>query len=512
LGLVSLHGESEKKLVAQVEGLAQRPDLRFFHWEIEFPEVFTGFFDPNQTKIMHKDRIKKGSAGFDVVIGNPPYNVLAEKELGLDLEKFLGYVNVLPVYKPACRGKQNLYKLFICRGVQELRQGGFIGLIVPMSLLGDDQAVGVRKMLLSETALQYIEAFPQKDDPKRRVFEDAKLSTCVVVTARSTDDVPFRARVHPGKEIEMSSPCLTIRRDDVKLYDPENQAIVACSQEDWDLGVRIMSSGRLGRLGDYCVAYQGEVNETTDRAKGNTSDIPGKGPQILRGSNVSLYALRAASQGETIYLLKEKYLKGKAPGSKAWHHVQRRAAFQRNSPQNNFRRLIACELPAGEFCCDTVSYFPETETKVPINLLVALFNSKLLDWYFRLGSTNSKVNDYQVRTLPIPHFESSKNHSDIQTRFLTKVDVRSFDEAKEAIEPLLSEPPFSQSVLECICGVSDRISKIELSRDGLARADRSSLDPIAQPMQDLLDHIMFRLAGLTDAEAEGLEQRLAKML
>lgn len=37
-----------------------------------------------------------------------------------------------------------------------------------------------------------------------------------------------------------------------------------------------------------------------------------------------------------------------------------------------------------------------------LHLLVALLNSKLLDWYFRLGSTNSKVNEYQFNALPIP--------------------------------------------------------------------------------------------------------------
>jgi hypothetical protein len=271
--LASLDGDREKELVAQVESMAKRPDLRFFHWEIEFPEVSTGFFDPNQTKIMHKDHIKKGSAGFDVVIGNPPYDVLAPKELGLDLEEILGYFNASAVYKPACRGKQNLYKLFICRGEQALRQGGHIGLIVPMPLLGDDQSVGVRKTLLADTSLRFVEAFPQKDDPRQRVFEDAKLSTCVFIAAKSADDMPFRARAHPGRDIDERSPSLTIRRHDIKLYDPENQPTVACSQEDWDLAVRIMSSGRMARLGDYCVAYRGEVNETTDRKKGNISDI-----------------------------------------------------------------------------------------------------------------------------------------------------------------------------------------------------------------------------------------------
>ena len=316
--LLSLHDDKEKKLVALVEELARRPDRRFFHWDIEFPEAFIGFFDPNKSKIMHKERIKAGTAGFDVVIGNPPYDVLAEKELGTNLEEILGYLNALTVYQPACKGKQNLYKVFICRGVQVLRNGGRLGLIVPMSLLGDDQSVGVRKMLLTSTSLQTIEAFPQKDDPKRRVFEDAKLSTCVFATAKTTDDTLFRARVHPGKDIEEKSPSLTIRRNDVKLYDPENQPIVACSQEDWDLAVRIMSSGRMRRLGDCCVAYQGEVNETTDGKKGNISYDEKDGQLILRGSNICLYVLREASQkqDEPIYLRMKKYLKDKKPDQK----------------------------------------------------------------------------------------------------------------------------------------------------------------------------------------------------
>ena len=279
--------------------------------------------------------IKAGTAGFDVVVGNPPYDVRAEKELGTNLEEILGYLTALQVYQPACKGKQNLYKVFICRGIQVLRNGGRLGLIVPMALLGDDQSVGVRKMLLTTTSLQAVEAFPQKDDPRRRVFEDAKLSTCVFATAKTTDDTPFRARVHPGKDIEENSPSLSIRRNDVKLYDPENQPIVACSQEDWDLAVRIMSTGRMRRLGDYCVAYQGEVNETTDGKKGNISYDEKDGQLILRGSNICLYVLRQVSQkqDELIYLRKSRYLKGKKPGTKAWHHQQNRVGVQESSPR-----------------------------------------------------------------------------------------------------------------------------------------------------------------------------------
>jgi len=87
----SLHGDKEKRLVGEIEALARRPDLRFFHWDIEFPEVFFGFIDADRRQIKHKDRIDEGSAGFDCVVGNPPYDVLAEKELGTDLGELLGY-------------------------------------------------------------------------------------------------------------------------------------------------------------------------------------------------------------------------------------------------------------------------------------------------------------------------------------------------------------------------------------------------------------------------------------
>jgi hypothetical protein len=44
--------------------------------------------------------------------------------------------------------------------------------------------------------------------------------------------------------------------------------------------------------------------------------------------------------------------------------------------------------------------------------LLALLNSKLLDWYFRLGSTNSKVNEYQFNNLPCPIFRDLRTAED----------------------------------------------------------------------------------------------------
>lgn len=531
----------ERSHSAYLKALQVAKDLRFFHWEIEFPEIFFGFaelsceadsqyskrfqtsarrsvkpariLETQDRKLSHKNDIEVGSAGFDAIVGNPPYDVLAEKELQLDLSSLLGYFNSQAGFSPASGGKQNLYKFFICRGLGVVRRGGHIGHIVPMALLGDEQSAGVRRMLLSSGSLRAVEAFPQKDDPRNRVFEEAKLSTCVFVAAKSGDNRPFRSRVHPGKDIVERSPSVMLRPEDVGLYDPENQPIIACSQEDWDLAVRILKSGCMRRLGDYCQAFQGEVNETTDGSKGNISDSPKDGPQILRGSNICLYILRKASQGEAIFLREQRYLKDKKPDAKAWHHKQRRVGLQESCPQNNFRRIIASLIPQGEFCNHKINYFPESESRLGLPTLLALLNSKLSDWCFRLGSTNASVSHYQLHNLPAPTFDASRpRDAKLHERFRRAVEAANWQAANVAIEPTLATPPFGPTIVDCIELLVQKIIDIESDRGDIARAERSALDPKAQPLQDLLDHIIYRMAGLTDGDITGLEDRLARML
>lgn len=224
-------------------------EKRFFHWELEFPEVFYG---PRAGTTQAIERLQ--GAGFDAVIGNPPYDVLASEELGYDVSDDLAFYEGAPVYEPAIRGKKNLYKLFICRGVAETGTGGACSFIVPMPLLGDDQAAGVRRMLLDDTALAGVEVFPQKDDPYNRVFTEAKLSTTVFATRNESSRQPFTLRTHPGRSLEADSQLLRLTPSEIIAFDPENAAIPSCTQDDWGLAVpnfkanRNLSPRKLGRV------------------------------------------------------------------------------------------------------------------------------------------------------------------------------------------------------------------------------------------------------------------------
>ena len=434
----------------------------FFHWDLEFPEAFVD--------LKERGWKAKGEQGFDAVVGNPPYDVLATKELGWDVSKDLAYFRVAPDYLPAVRGKINLYKLFICRGMSVVSPAGRFAYITPMALLGDDQARGVRRSLLEQTGLTSVESFPQKDDPQLRVFPEAKLSTTVFATRGSYSGLTATVRTHPGAVIEEPSPVLKVKPRETLAFDPENVGILSCTQRDWDIAISILSRN-VTRLGDLAEFRQGEINETNQRMF--LSEIA-FGPEVIRGSSICMYTVREASQGVPLNLDVESYLEGASKRSKAWDHKYRRVGLQNIAPQNNFRRLIAAPIATGDFCFGTVNYVTEERTTIPLDVILALINSQVLDWYFRLGSTNAHVNVYQLKTLPVPIM--------------------------------------SKEVVEEVSEMSRRIQDIEYYRVSDTQIKRSRLAGDAQPFQNAIDDVLFQCYGLSDGDARYIKGRLAEML
>jgi len=492
--------------VEKAEAAARRPDVAAFHWELEFPDAF---FDAAR---------RRPEGGFDAVIGNPPYDVLSEKETGKDLARLRAFLESQPAYGPSFRGKNNLYKLFICRALDLLAEGGCLGFITPMALLGDDQAADLRRAILKQGAITSVDAFPQKDDPEKRVFREAKLSTVVFTLARTEQAAarqePFTARVHPAQFIGEDSPSLRLASADIPQYDPVNFTIVSCSQADWDVAIRIVSSGRMQRLKDFAEFFQGEVNETNERAKGNLLPAGEGGRLVTRGAGICLYVTRPASQGEDLLLNVARFLEGKGADTKAFHHRHRRIGLQESSPQNNFRRIIAAMVSAGEFCNHTVNYAPEPKCTVAPEFILALLDSRLAEWYFRLGSTNAHVSHYQLYNLPCPAFAegSTAENRRMLTRTRAAIAEGDFGAAFVALQPGLAQPPYGAAVRDVIVNLVNRIIAIEAARGEIPRAARSALAPAAQPFQALIDRLLYAVAGLSNAEVRGLEERLARML
>jgi type I restriction-modification system DNA methylase subunit len=133
----------------------------------------------------------KAQQGFDIVIGNPPYDVVEKdrKESSWPHDLFREYLDGTERLDAAKGGKLNLYRFFLIQALALARPGGYIGMIVPMSVLGDVTCKSTRLNFLDACANVHIAAFPQKDDRNNRVFYDAKLSTCVLTSSKLDESI-----------------------------------------------------------------------------------------------------------------------------------------------------------------------------------------------------------------------------------------------------------------------------------------------------------------------------------
>src|SRR5207253_487599 len=86
---------------------------RFFHWELEFPEVF---FDREG---------RRASAGFDAVIGNPPWDMMradagspaARASARESVSRVVRFTRDSGIYRSQSSGHANRYQLFVERAV-----------------------------------------------------------------------------------------------------------------------------------------------------------------------------------------------------------------------------------------------------------------------------------------------------------------------------------------------------------------------------------------------------------
>ncbi|PYR24014.1 MAG: hypothetical protein DMF92_23515, partial [Acidobacteria bacterium] len=149
---------------------------RFFHWELEFPEVF---FDADGTR--------RPGGGFDAVIGNPPWDMVradagsaqSRSQSRGDIAPVLRFTRDAGIYTAQSAGHANRYQLFLERSIALARRGGRIGLVLPSGLATDHGSAALRKRLLSSCDVEAMVGF----DNQHGVFPIHRSVRFLLVTA-----------------------------------------------------------------------------------------------------------------------------------------------------------------------------------------------------------------------------------------------------------------------------------------------------------------------------------------
>lgn len=104
--------------------------FNFFHWDLNFPAVFS-------------------SGGFDLVIGNPPWDVVKNEDDSDGAQAEHDRLkNWYDFSFDIVKGKKDLYKFFLYLATRLVKVGGSVGLVIPVGVFIEDKTYSLRRYLL----------------------------------------------------------------------------------------------------------------------------------------------------------------------------------------------------------------------------------------------------------------------------------------------------------------------------------------------------------------------------
>lgn len=364
---------------------------RFFHWPLEFPEVFC---DSNGHR--------RPDSGFDAVLGNPPWEMLRDDappaEDSKRRDQAVRFSRESGVYRFQSSGHANAYQLFVERALWLARDQGRIGLVLPWGLATDQGTAALRHALMRQNRLEALVGF----DNRRGIFpihRSMRFMLLMATRGGETTTVRCRFGLQDPEELDAPPPAAGSRTAAVRL---SVNLIERLSGEDMgipdvrhplDLAIAEAAVARWPRLRDpdgWHAMFGRELNASDDRdCFVRTGGLP-----VIEGKHIAPF--------RTGVVPSEWHIGRDTALSRLGPRVTRsRLAFRDVASHTNRTTLIAAIVPA--WCATTHTLFCLRTPLTAADQLVlcALLNSYVANFLVRLR-VSSHVTTALVANLPVP--------------------------------------------------------------------------------------------------------------
>ena len=338
-----------------------------FEWRFEFPEVLNDEGD---------------FIGFDVVIGNPPYGI---KQTG---KKYLHFIEI---NYPIARKVPDSYNLFMVKGNSILKNNGEISYIIPNTFCDIEKGEDFRKwFLLENTVLKIYDS--------SWVFEDAIVDTAIYFQIKS--GIKSESIILVGNDQTEKTVSIEIFEENsgmkIDLRTNQNNKILLQKIEDNSILLKNLSSIKAG----VKLYEKGKGNPPQDQriieSKPYTrvNNQPQGWRPLIRGKNINRYCIQNVNEfvnyGEWLAAPRDPNIfRGE------------RIVIRRTD-----------DIIRGTFISDNSVCVNSCHVLIPnnrniINFLLALINSKLIQWVFEIknpqmiGKVFAEIKVAYVENLPV---------------------------------------------------------------------------------------------------------------
>ncbi len=346
-------------------------EKRFFHWEIEFPEVFRDKFGR-----------EKDNPGFDAVVGNPPY--VSVTNIESDFRSYL-----LNQFITAT-GRFDLYITFAEQALGLLQKSGMFGFIQPIKFAIYANGKMLRDLLLEQTQIEQFVDISQC----REVFPDPTTYPCLPIIKKGTPSSDHKilvVRVPPEMPeliSDSNSELVIATRIPQSRFKqtPENVICLRLSDELWHLIKRFDElSFSLNDMFDIeqCIrigsqARRRELVLDKERYTSAPESVRMACRKMLDGENIKQYTI--AWEGEWLHYLPDELYNPKSPEILETEKIliKRIAPSLTAVPDTGLNESYFYPL-------NTIyALIPNEDFNLTLLYVTSLMNSKCLDWYYKL--------------------------------------------------------------------------------------------------------------------------------
>lgn len=328
---------------------------------------------------------------FDAVIMNPPY---------FKVNKASPYARVM---QDVVHGQPNMYSFFLAAAAQMLKPNGELVAITPRSFCNGLYFRGFRQWFFERMALDHIHLFESRTETFRDVLQESLITAShrlgetpdsVTVTTSYGHNL-FAAK--PKKVATRTIIDHTCGHAVIRIPASDEDLAIVNLVESWptrfsDLGLRVSTGPVVMFRAEEFLLSQATGDESAPLlAVFNVRPFHTEWPV---GKKKHPIALRVCPESQRLLLPTQNYV-----------------LLRRFSAKEEKRRLTASCLLTSDFPQSFVAlenhlnYVYHAQRTLTVNEvygLAAVFNSSLLDRYFRTISGNTQVNATEIRNMPFP--------------------------------------------------------------------------------------------------------------
>jgi adenine-specific DNA-methyltransferase len=333
---------------------------------------------------------------FNVVFSNPPYYLLKVnnkegnneyerryfEQLKKRIKSEVSFFRNSGKYMYSTEGMLNYYQLSIERILQVSVIGGSIGIICPSSIFGDITSRTLRKHLLFANELKSIKYFSESV----KLFENVSQSTVIFQLQKSLVTSCIDISVN-GNEFRISI-------DDILQIFGKNFEVPLIDNQGW---IILKKLAQIKKLKDYHYLKnrRGEFDLTLHSKFISSVETD---YQLVRGRSIGNGNFVMDSNE---YVNVESFLKSKSKEFVENDFGKKRLVCPQISNVDSRIRLKFAFSTTNKIVANSCNYIYSTRDEVDLSKLYFILNSKLINWRFKITSSNNHVNNYEIDELPI---------------------------------------------------------------------------------------------------------------